>query len=218
MDTDRRDFLGTLLAAGVVVGADPHGSMPAPSADLPWLKRIRGRHRAVFDNPSDANAGVIRAWIWQKQCRQAFGAKASDCSAVVVARHGGISTLMDDAFWEKYELTQSPSTPEKPNIPKHNPAMAAYLKEALASSPPPARAVAEGAGVDSLIENGGIVVGCEFAFWFMISRIMTRDKVEESVARERAMSHLIPGATIVPSGFFALAAAQNAGCAYVTNV
>lgn len=218
--TDRRDFLGSLLAAGAVAGAPGSPAPLAASAavKLPWLKRIRGEHRAVFDNPRDDGTGVIRAWIWQNQCRGILGAGADDCTAVVVLRHGGIYLAMNDAFWDQYELPKSGGTPDQPNIPRKNPMMAAVLKEDMSGYPPPARKWAVGVGLDALMGRGGVVLGCEFAFWGLISRVMSRDKLEEGPAREIAMAHLLPGVSLVPSGFFALATSQQQGCSFVTHV
>jgi hypothetical protein len=217
---DRRDFLGSLLAAGVGARTDAVSErLPtAAKASLPWLKRIRGDHRAVFDNPRDDGTGVIRAWIWLNQCRGVLGAKDDECTAVVIMRHGGVTLAMNDAFWEKYELTLSGGTPDKPNIPKKNPRMAAVMKEDMSGYPPPARRWAEGVGLDALLTRGAIVLACEFAFWGLVSRVMNRDKVEEAAAREIAVAHLLPGVSLVPSGFFALAACQQQGCSFVTNV
>ncbi len=217
---DRREFLGTLLAAGAAARVDGF-SEPAPAPDsssVAWLKRIRGKHRAVFDSPRDDVTGVLRAWIWLNQCRGLFAAKASDCTAVLVLRHAGATLAMNDAFWEQYEVPLSGSTAEKPNIPKRNPQMSGALKDVGASLPTPARPWAVGAGLDTLIDRGGVVVVCEFAFWYVMSRVMTRDKVDEARAREVAMGHLVPGVTLAPSGFFALAASQEHGCSFVTNV
>lgn len=217
--TDRRDFLGSLLAAGAVTGTEAFsGRLPASAkVSLPWLKRIRGDYRAVFDNPRDDGTGVIRGWIWLNQCRSLLNAKDDDCTAVVIMRHGGVTLAMDDMFWDKYELAKSGGTPEKPNVPKKNPVMAAVMKEDMSGYPPPARPWAEGVGLDSLLARGAVVLACEFAFWGLISRVMNRDKIEEPAARQIAMAHLLPGVSLVPSGFFALAACQQQGCSFVTN-
>ena len=230
--TDRRDFLGALIGAGIL-GKTGEGmgnlgeslprsspavpSLPQGSPGLPWLSAIRGAHRAVFDNPRDDGTGLIRGWIWLNQCRAVFGARPEDCTAVVVLRHGAVTLGMNDAFWSQYELTLSGSTPDKPNMPKRNPQMAAAMTEAMAMFPPPARGYAEGLGLDSLLARGGIVVACEFAFWGITQRVMNRDKLGEAEAREKALSYLVPGVTLVPSGFMALAAAQEKGCSFVTN-
>jgi len=218
--TDRRDFLGSLLAAGVVTRGDGLADRPPEplTVALPWLKRIRGDYRTVFDNPRDDATGIIRAWIWLNQCRGILNAKDDDSTAVVILRHGGVTLAMNDEFWDRYELTLGGGTAEKPNIPKRNPKLAAVMKEDMSGYPPPARPLAEGVGLDSLLGRGAIVLACEFAFWGLISRVMGRDKIEEAAARDIATTHLVPGVSLVPSGFFALAACQRQGCAFVTNV
>jgi hypothetical protein len=136
---------------------------------------------------------------------------------VVVLRHGGVALAMNDAFWSQYEIALSWSTPEKPNIPRWNPQMAAAMVDSMGSFPPPARAYCEGIGLDALIARGGIVVACEFAFWGLTQRVMNRDKITESEAQDKALGYLVPGVTLVPSGFLALAVAQQQGCSFVTN-
>ena len=225
MPTDRREFLGALAGVGIGLGkggalpqASPgFPSLPQSSPALPWLGRIKGTHRAVFDNPRDDGTGLIRAWIWLNQCRHILGASADDCTAVVTLRHGGVALAMNNDFWSTYELSLSGSTPEKPNVPKRNPQMAAAMVDSMGSFPPPARGYAEGIGLDALLARGGIILACEFAFWGITQRVINRDKVSETEAREEALAHLIPGITLVPSGFFALAMAQEAGCGFVTN-
>jgi hypothetical protein len=223
MPSDRRDFLGSLLAVGIAGRGELAAGQPSPPSlfatpqSMSWLSRIRGTHRAVFDNPRDDGTGLIRAWIWLNQCQSVLGAAGDDCTAVVVLRHGAVTLAMNDAFWARYELALSGSTAEKPNIPKRNPQMAAAMVDSMGMFPPPARTFAQGLGLDPLIARGGIVVACEFAFWGVTQRVQNRDKSTEAEARERALAHLVPGVTLVPSGFLALAAAQQAGCSFVTN-
>ena len=221
MPSDRRDFLGSLLAVGIAgkvegTSQTPQSPIPIPQS-LPWLTKIRGTHRAVFDNPRDDGTGLIRAWIWLNQCQSLLGAAGDDCTAVVVLRHGAVTLAMNDAFWARYEIALSGSTAEKANIPKRNPQMAAAMVESMGMFPPPARTFAQGLGLDALIARGGIVVACEFAFWGVTQRVQSRDKSTEAEARERALAHLVPGISLVPSGFLALAAAQQHGCSFVTN-
>ena len=229
MPPDRRDFLGALVAVGIAgkgenLGKGETGTTTSPGlppspaqSALPWLSRIRGTHRAVFDNPRDDGTGLIRAWIWLNQCQSLLGAAPADCTAVVVLRHGAVTLAMNDAFWSQYELALSGSTAEKPNIPKRNPQMAGAMGDAMGMFPPPARSFAEGLGLDALLARGGIVVACEFAFWGITQRVLSRDKSTEAEARDKALAHLVPGVSLVPSGFLALAAAQQQGCSFVTN-
>ena len=223
MSSDRRDFLGSLLAVGIAGKGELRGGQASPASlfatpqSMSWLAKIRGTHRAVFDNPRDDGTGLIRAWIWLNQCQSLLGAAANDCTAVVVLRHGAVTLAMNDAFWAQYELTLSGSTAEKPNIPKRNPQMAAAMVDSMGMFPAPAKTFAQGLGLDALIARGGIVVACEFAFWGVTQRVLTRDKSTETEARDKALAHLVPGVSLVPSGFLALAAAQQHGCSFVTN-
>jgi hypothetical protein len=95
--------------------------------------------------------------------------------------------------------------------------MTPAMVDAMGMFPPPGRAFAQGLGLDALIARGGIVLACEFAFWGVTQRVQNRDKTSEAEARERALAHLVPGVSLVPSGFLALAAAQQHGCSFVTN-
>jgi hypothetical protein len=239
MPTDRRDFLGALVAMGIAgkgehtgkgetmgkgergttsPGFPPSPSLPpSPVEALPWLAKIRGTHRAVFDNPRDDGTGLIRAWIWLNQCQSLLGAAADDCTAVVVLRHGAVTLAMNDAFWAQYELSLSGSTAERPNIPKRNPQMAAAMVDSMGMFPAPAKTFAQGLGLDTLLARGGIVLACEFAFWGVTQRVLNRDKSTEAEARDKALAHLVPGVSLVPSGFLALAVAQQHGCSFVTN-
>ena len=223
MPSDRRDFLGSLLAVGIAGKGELGVGQPSPSSQfatpqsMSWIAKIRGTYRAVFDNPRDDGTGLIRAWIWLNQCQSLLGAAGDDCTAVVVLRHGAVTLAMNDAFWARYELALSGSTAEKPNVPKRNPQMAAAMVDSMGMFPPPARTFAQGLGLDALLARGGIVVACEFAFWGVTQRVQNRDKSTEAEARERALAHLVPGVSLVPSGFLALAAAQQHGCSFVTN-
>jgi hypothetical protein len=96
--------------------------------------------------------------------------------------------------------------------------MASAMVDSMGMFPAPAKTFAQGLGLDALIARGGIVVACEFAFWGVTQRVLNRDKSTEAEARERALAHLVPGVSLVPSGFLALAVAQQHGCSFVTNV
>lgn len=233
MDDSRRAFMGRLVggsalaATGIMVpgvasaNATGRTDVPAPRADarwdLAWIRRIRGRHRAVFDSPGVDGTGVIRAWIWMSQCRAAFGSRDGDCSAVVVLRHGGVMLALNDASWERWELqANNPETGKREPL-KRNPLGPESAAAMMRGSPPSARAMAEGLGIEALIARGGIVLACEFAFEGLAAQIAKKESVETARAAELARAGLLPGITLVPSGFFALQVAQQKGCSFVTH-
>lgn len=238
MTNDRRGFLerivaGSALAAGLgapeaAYAAELGGMPPALPVgdlkplsntrwDLTWIKRIRGKHRAVFDNPGVDGTGVIRAWIWMNQCRAAFGSKDGDCTAVVVLRHSAVTLAMTDASWERWEFQATNPETGKREAVKKNPLLSASVEKMMSGSPPSARAMAQGMGLETLIGRGAIVLGCEFAFEGLVGQIAKKEGVEADKAAELARAGLIPGITLVPSGFFALQVAQQKGCTFVTH-
>lgn len=238
MTDDRRGFLerlvaGSALAAGLGAPEAAHaaelaGTRPDPPSrdlkplsntrwDLTWLKRIRGKHRAVFDNPGVDGTGVIRAWIWMNQCRAAFGTTDGDCAAVVVLRHGAVMLALNDASWARWEFQAMNHETGKREAVKKNPLLSTGVGKMMSGSPPSAQAMAEGMGLETLIGRGAVVLGCEFAFEGLVGQIAKKEGVEADKAAELARAGMIPGVTLVPSGFFALQVAQQKGCTFVTH-
>jgi len=60
------------------------------------------------------------------------------------------------------------------------------------------------------------VLACNFAFGLMVHLESEIDKEHAKEARERAISYLLPGVILQPSGFFGLLEAQRAGCQLFT--
>lgn len=217
MSPDRREFLGTVLAAGLVPGAIGPGdgrrarstrSVPASSPsgasdwDFTWIQRLAGKHRAAFDWPKpEASAGLWRAVVWKQQVTEHLGAAAEDVTAVLVIRHSAIPMIMGDAFWSRHKLgkLRKLKDPFSGKIATRNP----YRRF-------------EGAEADSSIEGflkgGGIVLACGFAFGFMVSLEAKLQEKPAAEVRPEVLKEVIPGIIIQPSGFFALLEAQRNGC------
>ena len=121
MSTDRREFLGTMLAASVapMVGAtalrrnggtsEPPALAPSrPSAspwDVSWADKLTGKHKAVFDNVEvSMGLGMLRAQLWLKDYAEVYNAQPADMSGVVVLRHGAIWAIMNDEFWKMHKI------------------------------------------------------------------------------------------------------------------
>lgn len=240
MTTDRRDFL-TRLAAGTaatVAGASAFPSslhaagadalsagesgaqfsrelvaslaLPRVVWDTSWTSKLTGKHRAVFDSPSvDSGVGVFRSGMWQNQYAEVFKAAPSDLNSVVVLRHDAIILAMTQAFWDEYAIGKkrkvtNPMTEKKTT---RNPAM---LTEA--DGVPPAFA---SLALDKQMAKGTIVLACGLAFSDMVGVVSAKHKIKGDEARAKAMTGLIPGIILQPSGFFATTLAGQNGCIYV---
>ena len=226
MSTDRREFLGTMLAASVapMVGAtalrrnggtsEPPALAPSrPSAspwDVSWADKLTGKHKAVFDNVEvSMGLGMLRAQLWLKDYAEVYNAQPADMSGVVVLRHGAIWAIMNDEFWKMHKIgeltkindpaTKAPVTRNPfvgPNVIGLPPALADdVLKKCLASM---------------------TVLACNVAFsLYVVEKVKADTKMDDAKAREHALTYVIPGVILQPSGVFATLRAQEAGCHYV---
>jgi hypothetical protein len=224
-DSTRRAFLQelglTLTASGLAVAgapallsAAPFPAVPAGARaeefDMTWTKRVTGKHKAVFDSPDIAGGmGVLRAAVVKKQYMEAFKIPASAFTAVIVLRHDGIALAMNQQFWDSYGIAKS-------NNVKHP-----WTGEPITKSPAtltPADglpATLAGADLASQLKSGAIALACNLAFGDMVDLVVKTDKIAEADARKKALSMLMPGVIMQPSGVFATTVAQEQGCVYV---
>lgn len=185
------------------------GSPVQSKWDTTWMQRVKGKHRAMFDVPLvELGYPILRSGIWVEQVQEAFGAAASDITAVVVVRHDAIPLIMDHAYWSSYNAGEVFKVKDDDGTPlTFNPVL----------TPPAGK---QGSGpprlsLDKQIERGAIVLGCNLAFGDVVESIQKKDKISATEARAIALKHLIPGAIMQPSGIFANVAAQQAGCVFV---
>ncbi len=216
MSTTRREFIGrtagSMLLGGLSAMALPGQS--APQVDMSWVKKLTGSHKALLDVPEvDSGFGVFRASIWQRQYAETLGIAPKDINSVLVLRHNGIALAMQQKFWDEYEVGKvhhavHPAT-QKPT--GRNPAL-------LSSSRPGDEAPPQfdSLALDKFIAAGGIALGCSMALDLIcVPMVAGKDKISEDAARKKALSMLVPGVIMQPSGIFAAIRAQEAGCVYV---
>ena len=221
MAHDRREFLGTLMAAGMaplLVGrtdgptGGPEGGLVRPSDspfDVSWTNKVTGKHRAVFDSVEiSMGLGLLRALIWLKDYGDVYGAKPEEMSAVVVLRHHAIWLIMNDEFWAHHEIGKLTGITD--------PATKAPIKRNPVLGPNPF-------GFPPVFDDGlkkalgsGIVLACNLAFSLeVVPTVKAAMKLDDTAAREMALKHIVPGVLLQPSGVFATLRAQEAGCHYL---
>lgn len=221
MTQNRRTFLGAAAANAAALGlmsnrllAEVPDAVAASETgeewDQSWMERVTGKYRAVFDNvDADGGSGVFRAAVWREQYAEVLKAKPADLSAVIVLRHGAIMLAMQQSFWDKYHVgtrnkVKNPMTDEPT---EKNPVL---LDEK--DGVPPEYA---GAGLHKQIAQGAIVLACNLAFERCVGTVAKADKVARDEARRVALTYLIPGVILQPSGVFAVTRAQEAGASYI---
>lgn len=228
MTTPRRDFLSLLGVGGFAAtgslhlpidgGGDPY--VKSDKWDMSWIKRVNGKARGVFDIVSAASSGGWpRVALWHDQASEVYGG-AKNISAVAVIRHAGITLAANDAYWEEFkpgtgggrgrggapaaDSAAANAAPPPPAAPMRNP---------IGTPKPGATADSKVGTITEFIAAGGIVLACNMAFSVSIKPNVARAKnLTGDAADAAARAYLIPGVILMPSGVFALIAAQQAGC------
>ena len=222
MDATRRDFLGKVTAGAAVYSAMPlalalsacaaEGSNQAAGEyDLAWPGKLTGKHKAVFDMADiESGYGLWRGNAWAGQVQQYMSVAPTDVSLAIILRHNAIALAMDQAFWDKYGVgkLKSVTHPMTQQPTDKNPVL---LGEADGVPAP-----FDQAALPRQQERGVVFLGCDLAFNLDIVPIVAgADKVSQEEARKVALTHLLPGVLLQPSGVFAATRAQEAGCTYV---
>ncbi|MEP6506637.1 MAG: hypothetical protein ABJC63_00315 [Gemmatimonadales bacterium] len=223
MTTNRRRFLTTAAANAAALAVIPGAAFAAiprefsipvsPSSeawDLSWTDKLKTKHRAVFDctEPESGN-GIWRSWAWKRQNMDVLKVAPADIVPVIVMRHDAIVLAMQQAYWDKYgagakKKVTDPMTNEPTN---KNPA----LLDEKDGVPAPYNM----AGLHKQIAAGAIALACSVAFEDCIQTVKQKDGVSAEEAKKRAMSYLVPGVILQPSGVFAVIHAQEAGAMYI---
>jgi hypothetical protein len=186
-----------------------------PVWDMSWVERIAGDRRQVFDGPEIAEGTVLhQARTFMQGYIDVYGAKDPDLSAVIVIRHAAIPIAVNDLLWNELELGKEfkLKDPESGKPARRNP----FLNANAPSGAKYAMLWPDG-GLDTLIKRGAIALCCNLALFRIVSLIMKREKLEAQPARAKAIANLVPGVINQPSGIFAVARAQQAGCHYIQS-
>jgi len=200
-------------APAAPLSAANHASMPKQSEltwDTSWMNRITAKHKVVFDSPEindgDALWSAAGYFDWVKDV---FKTGDSDSSVVVVLRHAAVPMLYSDAMWAKYDLGVETKTtdPSTKKAAKRN-----IFYQKLDKDGKPATGDDAAASIAALTSRGVIFLGCDMATRAFAPRIAERTKQQQSAVYEELKQHLLPTATLMPTGIFATLLAQEAGC------
>lgn len=221
MSQNRRAFLETAAAnaaalaimPGAMFAAVPRDlahSVPSDVWDVTWVDRVKGKHRAVFDNTEpESGYGVWRASAWAAQYMDVMKAAPADLSPVIVLRHNAIVLAMQQAFWDKYGIG------EKKKVTHPLTALVTDKNPALLDEKDGLPAPFNNAGLRKQLDRGVVVLACNLALQDCADLIKSADKVSAEEAHKRAVAYLIPGVILQPSGVFAAIRAQEAGASYL---
>ena len=222
MTTTRRRFLESAAAktaalavfpasllADLPLSAGPADS-PSEEWDLSWTDKVKGKHKAVFDIVEHENGvGVLRAAFWGNQYMDVMKAAPADLSPILVLRHNAIILAMNQPFWDKYRIGEQKDVkhPMTDEPTKKNPALLDVGDGVPARVAPMA--------LNKQLSRGAIVLACNLAFERCVATVKRAGRLSDEAARAEALSYLVPGVILQPSGVFAVIRAQEAGAAYI---
>lgn len=217
--TARRKFLGQLTAGAATVGIasllTPFQSLHASDAVLPepdeWFKKIKGKHRIVFDvtKPND-----LMPFAWPRVfllTNQATGTMASDCNVVVVLRHDAIPYAFQSDLWAKYHFgevfkAEDPAT-KQPSV--RNP----FWQPGKEDFKIPGIGVVQ-IGINELQESGVMFCVCDAAMTVYSAAVAGKMQLDAAEVKKEWVAGLLPGIQVMPSGVWAVGRAQEHGCSY----
>lgn len=220
----RRAFLGkvagsaAVLAAASAIPAEvralgaPAAPRPTPPGDwdMSWVDRITGDHRQVFDCPEIGEATALHQMrTWLAGFKEVYGTTDADMHGVLVIRHEAIPMVANDAMWARYHMGKQyeQKDPASGKPAERNPFLNANVKEGDAHS-----LLWPDGGLDTLVKRGQTVLACNMALRFMSGKLARAEKLEPKAVYDDLRANLVPGVTLMPSGIFAVARAQEAGC------
>lgn len=204
----RRGFLQRLaaLSATVAAGGLPSDAHAQATID-PWLAKLTGKHKQVFDAPAVDPFSSVYAATYMRTMTDTYKLKPGEVNAVVVYRHFAMPLLVNDDVWAKYKLgamlnVTDPATkgPSTRNI---------FYKPAASEHPFPDFAIAPLSQMP-----GAILLACGVALSVISSRAAQGAGVDADTAAKEFTAGLIPGAMVAPSGVLAVGRAQERGCSY----
>ena len=215
----RRNFLGTLLAASASLGIAglsvpsvlraAQEKNPPPSGNTEfeaWLGKIKGKHRQLFDATAVNNGMPLVFGRVFQMSNEMVGVPASEVSTVVVLRHDAIPIAMESGLWEKYKFGEVfKVADEKTKTPLvANPFW--HPKEGTLPVP--------GMALDELLKSGVLIGVCNMALTVFSGMVAGKMKMDAAEVKKEWVAGIFPGIQIVPAGVLAVNRAQEHGCTY----
>ncbi len=201
----RRSFFGRIAAAsalGLFGLANTVRAQTAPADGPDWPGVLKTRHKQVFDI-YDINGGFPLGFV------NNFLTPNQSATAVLIFRHQGLPYGLNSAMWAKYRVgeTFKINDPETKASAVKNP----WFEPNPGVFPNPEVAL------DRLIAKGAVIGVCGVALRGQSRRLAQNAGVSPDDAFKEIAANLLPGASVVLSGTWAVNRAQEAGCTYCSG-
>lgn len=222
---NRRQFIASvaggasaLAAVGLSAAELPAQGRPAPPPqggwDMSWVDRVqRATHRQLFDAPGIAEGMALNnALVWLRGYSEVYNTSDSDMAAVLVFRHLGLPLALNDDMWARLkpgdaDNLKDPTTGEPT---RRNPFHGVLASDKHSTIFP------EGS-LDALIARGAIVLCCNLALMRWAGTLAKAEGLAREKAEQAMIDSVLPGIIRMPSGVFATARAEEAGCHFLRS-
>lgn len=227
---NRRQFLtavaGTTAAAAAAVAATgfsarelfaqgrtfPEYPTPQGGWDLSWADKVeKTKHRMLFDMPEMSDGlAFTNTLTWIRGYSDVYKTADSEMGGVVVIRHQAIAAAVNDDLWNRLKIGERSKLkdPTSGESALRNP----FTK--IQSTDKFAAILADG-GIDTLIARGVTVLCCNLALMRFAGQLAKEANISQDEARAQVAASVLPGVIRQPSGIFAVARAQEAGCHFI---
>ena len=187
--------------------------VPNTHWDLSWVGKITAPHRQVFDSPQIQDGDALsKASLFLAGYREVYGTADADVNVVIVLRHRAIPMALASDVWARYDFIGDQTKLKDPttgHTAKRNPFVGVTGTDKYALIDPDA-------SLDALIAHGAIVLACNLALGGFAYQVADKTKQPVDSVKAELAHALLPGATLVPSGIFGVARAEEAGCHYMS--
>ena len=146
----------------------------------------------------------FNALTWLRDYKDVYKTEA-DMAAVMVIRHSAMPIILGDDIWSQLQLGMETKMKDRATG-------ADLLANPFINKKPD-----DAAAIDAAIRRGVIVLGCNMALGNYVTKLSASEKISQDDARAKIMASLVPGVILMPSGIFAVARAQEAGCHYMRS-
>ena len=171
-----------------------------------WFKKIKGKHRMVYDAPSVHDGfSIIWSWVFLDSSN-GTGTTDEDLTSMVVFRHNAFALALNDQVWSSYKLGKLLKIPD--------PSTGVPTTKNPYWDPPEGTMPEIGMSIKVLMERGAMFCVCERSISVNSSIVARNKNVSAENVKKEWIDGLLPGVQLVPSGVWALNRAQENGCSY----
>ena len=217
-ENSRRNFMGAMLmgatASTLSLFNNPmYANLPSYDAENmseaeDWFKKIKGKHRIVYDG-STPHDGFPIIWNWAFYLtNNETGSSDNDITAMTVLRHNAIPFALKSEVWKKYNLGEvfgvTDNATKAPSL--RNP----YYEPRQGDFPMPVIQ-----GIKEMQQRGALFCVCNLAISVYSGAVAQKMGLDPKVVYKEWVDAIHPGIQLVPSGVWALGRAQENGCGYI---